>query len=208
VIFAAPQFLARRLLCQFREEPPDYIVDFDYGTWLVANVQLRDRPAERSFPLCWDNVLYETQSLGYVVATHQKGLDRGATVFTWYYAFCSADALQARHQLLTSEWETLAELALTDLSLAHPDIRPLVERVDVMRWGHAMVKPKPGFVWSGSREKAMQPRRHIHFACTDLSGVALFEEAFYHGVRAAEEVLGSLQIPMTERLTISSPAPS
>jgi len=29
----------------------------------------------------------------------------------------------------------------------------------------------------------------IHFAHTDLSGVPLFEEAFYHGIRAAEEVL-------------------
>jgi len=30
----------------------------------------------------------------------------------------------------------------------------------------------------------------VHFANTDLSAVALFEEALYHGVRAAEEVLG------------------
>jgi hypothetical protein len=31
---------------------------------------------------------------------------------------------------------------------------------------------------------------NIHFANTDLSGVALFEEALYHGVRAAEEIVG------------------
>jgi len=30
---------------------------------------------------------------------------------------------------------------------------------------------------------------HEHFAHSDLSGVALFEEAFYHGLRAAEEIL-------------------
>jgi len=29
----------------------------------------------------------------------------------------------------------------------------------------------------------------VHFAGTDLSGVALLEEAFFHGVRAAEEIL-------------------
>jgi hypothetical protein len=35
------------------------------------------------------------------------------------------------------------------------------------------------------------PWRGIHFAHSELSGMALFEEAFYHGVRAAEEVLAA-----------------
>ena len=52
-----------------------------------------------------------------------------------------------------------------------------------------MISPRPNFVWSGIRERAMKPYRNIHFAHTDLSGVALFEEAFYHGLRAAKEVL-------------------
>jgi hypothetical protein len=37
----------------------------------------------------------------------------------------------------------------------------------------------------------MKPVRGVHFAHSDLSGIALFEEAFYHGVRAAEEVLSA-----------------
>jgi hypothetical protein len=51
-----------------------------------------------------------------------------------------------------------------------------------------MISPRPNFLWSGVREKAMQPWRNIHFAHTDLSGIALFEEAFYHGLRVAREV--------------------
>ena len=35
------------------------------------------------------------------------------------------------------------------------------------------------------RRQAAQPWRGIHFANTDLRGVALFEEAFHHGLRAA-----------------------
>jgi hypothetical protein len=31
----------------------------------------------------------------------------------------------------------------------------------------------------------------VYFAHSDLSGVALFEEAFYQGLRAAEEVLAA-----------------
>ena len=73
---------------------------------------------------------------------------------------------------------------------AHVGMDALAERLDVMRWGHAMVRPTPGFVWSRSRVAAREPFRTIHFANTDLSGIALVEEALWHGVRAAEEVLG------------------
>ena len=40
-----------------------------------------------------------------------------------------------------------------------------------------------------ARREAARPWRGIHFAHSDLSGLALFEEAFYHGTRAADEVL-------------------
>jgi hypothetical protein len=96
--------------------------------------------------------------------------------------------------LLSTDWNGWTDVALTDLSRAHPEIRDLTERLDVMRWGHAMIRPKPGFIWGGSRDKAKQPFRSIHFAHTDLSGVPLFEEAFYHGIRTAEEILTTRNI--------------
>jgi hypothetical protein len=54
-----------------------------------------------------------------------------------------------------------------------------------------MIRPTPGFIWSTSRRAGLRPFRGIHFANTDLSGVALFEEAFDHGLRAADETLGN-----------------
>ena len=72
-------------------------------------------------------------------------------------------------------------------SVVQPAAAPI--RLDVVRWGHAMVRPKPGFIWSSARRQAAKPYRGIHFAGADLSGLPLFEEALYHGVRAAEEVL-------------------
>jgi protoporphyrinogen oxidase len=189
VILAAPQFLARYLVQPHRQNPPPHLARFEYGSWLVANTFLRDRPAENGFPLAWDNVLYDSPSLGDVTATHQLGPEYGPTVLTYYYPFCDADPRRARQKLLDMDWRDCVELALTDLSRAHPDIRPLVERIDVMRWGHAMIRPQPGFIFHADRRAAAEPFRGIHFANTDLSGVALFEEAFYHGVRAAEEVL-------------------
>jgi hypothetical protein len=134
-------------------------------------------------------VIYDSSSLGYVVATHQTGSDYGPTVWTWYLPLCDPLPAEARRRLLDLKWEHWAEVVLQDLELAHPEIRNVVERLDVMRWGHAMVQPRPGFMWSDDKRSAATPVESIHFAGTDLSGVALMEEAFYHGVRAAEEVL-------------------
>lgn len=191
VIFAAPQFLAPYLIQPYRETPPSHLRAFSYGSWFVANMFLKGRPAERGFPLAWDNVLYDSPSLGYVAATHQRGLDYGPTVLTYYYPFCDPDVRTTRMKLLAMDWQTCSDIVLSDLQRPHRDIRSLAERIDIMRWGHAMVQPRPGFVWSEARRKATQPFRGIHFASTDLSGVALCEEAFSHGVRAAEEVLAA-----------------
>ncbi|HYS54670.1 MAG TPA: FAD-dependent oxidoreductase [Thermoanaerobaculia bacterium] len=189
VIFAAPQFVAARVIAPYREEVPAHVREFTYGSWLVANLTLRDRPRSSTFPLAWDNVLYESPSLGYVVATHQSGIDYGATVLTYYYALCDADPRASRQRLLSANRDEWAEVALADLSSAHPEIREMTERLDVMRWGHAMIRPRPGLISGPARQAARQVYRNIHFAHSDLSGVALFEEALYHGVRSAEEVL-------------------
>lgn len=193
VIFAAPQFLTRYLIRPFREEgAPAHVREFEYGSWMVANLFLEDRPRfELGFPLAWDNVIYESPSLGYVVATHQKGMDHGPTVFTYYYPLTDDDPRAARARLLEMDWRAWADVALTDLARPHREIRALTRRLDVMRWGHAMIRPRPGFIWGRARDSAQKIFRGVHFAHTDLSGVALFEEAFDHGLRAAEEVLSA-----------------
>src|SRR5581483_4859563 len=99
VVFAAPQFLTRYVLRPYREQPPRHVGQFEYGSWMVANLFLRDRPPSHGFPLAWDNVIYESPSLGYVVATHQRGIDRGGSVFTYYYPLCDANPRAARTKL-------------------------------------------------------------------------------------------------------------
>ena len=190
VVFAAPLFTANYLIRDFKQNPPSYVREFEHNSWFVANLFLRDRPKNqfaRDFPLAWDNVLYESPSLGYVNATHQKGTDYGATILTYYYPMCAEE--NARAKLFNLGWKDLADVVLTDLSRAHEDIFQLTEKIDIMRWGHAMISPRPNFLWDGLREQAQKPYRNIHFAHSDLSGIALFEEAFYHGVRAANEIV-------------------
>jgi len=190
VIFASPMFTAPYVIRGFREDQPFAAGEFQHNAWFVANLFLKDRPKPRftkDFPLSWDNVIYESPGLGYVTATHQKGIDYGPTILTYYYPMCAEE--NGRSKLFNYDWHDLADVCLTDLSRAHSDIYELTTRIDIMRWGHAMISPRPNFIWSGVREKAMKSYKNIHFAHTDLSGIALFEEAFDHGLRAAGEIL-------------------
>lgn len=189
VVFALPRFLAAPLLTPYRASPPAHLRETVYGSWMVANLTLRDRPPSRGFPLAWDNVLFDSPSLGYVVATHQSGRDYGPTVLTYYLPLLDDDARRARARLLSTTWEEWVAVILDDLRPAHPGLRDFVERIDVYLWGHAMVRPRPGFCWSEALAASRRPLGRVHFAHTDLSGMALFEEAQYWGIHAAEVIL-------------------
>jgi hypothetical protein len=192
VIFAAPQFVAPHVIAGYREQRA-VALEFTYGAWLVANLHLSARPREMSFPLAWDNVLYDSPSVGYVDATHQSGRDHGPTVWTYYYPLRDENPRHSRERLLALDWSQCAEIALSDLERAHPDLRSLVERLDVMRWGHAMIRPKPGFRYGAARAACGAPFGSVQFAHSDLSGLPLFEEAFHNGAAAAEAALNAIK---------------
>jgi len=191
VIFAAPQFLTPHVLANQPVERIASVRTFSYGAWVVANLHLSKRPTSVGAPLSWDNVIYQSASLGYVVATHQVGSDFGPTVWTWYYPLCDPLPSKDRERLLAATWEQWAEVILQDLRPVHPDLDECLSKLDVLIWGHAMIQPRPGFVSGSDRHRAVEPVGNVHFAGTDLSGLALMEEAFYHGLRAANEVMAS-----------------
>jgi hypothetical protein len=59
-----------------------------------------------------------------------------------------------------------------------------------------MIRPVPGTIWSAARRQLAQAWGRVHFAHADVSGLSLFEEANYRGVRAAEAVLRRLGVPL------------
>jgi glycine/D-amino acid oxidase-like deaminating enzyme len=195
VIVATPRFIAGRLVARWRTTRPPFLEAFQYSPWTVANLTLDALPRTRGFPLAWDNVLYESRSLGYVVATHQNLRSRaqGPTVLTWYYPHVGSDVVAERKKLLATSAEDWRTLVLTDLRPSHVRLEEQVQSIEVMRWGHAMVRPVPGFVWGDARRAAQASvGGSLHFAHSDLGGLALFEEANWHGVRAAEQALTGL----------------
>jgi glycine/D-amino acid oxidase-like deaminating enzyme len=184
VIFAAPTFLAHYLI----EGAPK--AQFTYSPWLTANLTLDRWPFEKGMEAAWDNVIYDSPSLGYVVATHmslRSRIDR--TVWTYYYALAEGAPAAMRERLMKTGWNEWKEIILNDLSKAHKDLRQCVSRIDIMRIGHAMARPTPGFLTNGSREQWINAPGRIFYANSDLSGMSIFEEAQYRGVRAAERAL-------------------
>lgn len=169
---------------------------FQHAPWMVANLTLREPPAQGAgASLAWDNVMYDSPSLGYVVATHQRlRFHPGPTVFTFYHALCDFSPADGRNYLLSASREQWAEWILGELSRAHRDIRQLVTQLDVFRWGHAMVRPVPGFLFGPARRLLAEHRGRLRFAHADTSGLSLFEEAQYRGVKAAEDILSSLSV--------------
>jgi protoporphyrinogen oxidase len=188
-ILALPKFVLPHVLEPFREAPPDYLRAFSYSPWLVANIHLSKRPSSVGAELAWDNVIYDSPALGYVVATHQVPRDSGRSVFTYYKPFLDPDPDAARRRLASLEHAEFVRSIIDDLAPAHEDFVDCIERVDVWRWGHAMIRPVPGFIWGSARKQACIPLGRVHFAHSDLSGLALFEEAQYRGVVAAEAIL-------------------
>ena len=194
----AVRFRARHCIYALPRFTAPYVIDdyalaglesFTYSPWVVANLTV-DRPPDGA---AWDNVLYDSPSLGYVVATHQDlRTAPGPSVLTWYLPLAVPNPDAARAWMLAQEWRDWASLILADLVQAHPDIESRVSRIDVMLWGHAMVRPAPGFIRGGARRRAAAPHGAVRFAHSDMSGISVFEEAQYHGVRAAEEVMRAL----------------
>jgi hypothetical protein len=202
VIFACPRRFARFMGLDSGEKNPSFLDDFHYSPWLVANLSLKSFPSTRSgAPIAWDNVIYDSPSLGYVVATHQSLKTHiPETVITYYHALAWRSLSQERDDLLRTPWNVWADFILRDLAKPHPEIKDLVTRLDIFRWGHAMIQPRVGFIWGESRRQAARQQGNIHFAHSDLSGFSIFEEAQYRGLSAAEKILTKYKVPFTTSL--------
>jgi len=190
VIFAAPTFLAPYLIEGF-----PHLKTFQYSPWLTANLTLERPPrgadtGERA----WDNVIFNSPTLGYVDATHQTlrtHVDR--TVWTFYWALAQDPPAASRKFLLEKDWSYWKEAILQDLEQVHPDIRNCVSRIDIMRMGHAMARPSVGAIFSPERRILTQRHDRLFFANSDLSGFSIFEEAQFRGVQAADRIMQLLR---------------
>ncbi|TGM08899.1 NAD(P)/FAD-dependent oxidoreductase [Leptospira barantonii] len=191
IVYALPSF-TRKYVLDEKSGVADGLV---YSPWITANLSVDRVPAGKGIPPCWDNVIYQSPSLGYIVSTHQDlRASREESVLTYYRAFGEKDTANVRKTMIRTSWSDWKESILSDLKKAHPDIEKRVQSLDVMTYAHAMIRPVPNLIWGGQREKLSLSYPNLHFAHSDLSGISIFEEALVRGYNAANKILGEQKI--------------
>lgn len=189
VVIATPQFIAQRILNGGRQLNME---KFQYAPWVVANITT-DAPLneKRGEPLSWDNVFYGSTSLGYVNAAHQNvNVYESSRVLTFYQPLTGGDTLAQRRQAFERKANDWSVDIVSEMKKAHPAIEDHIRDMEVWVWGHGMIKPTPGLIWGNDRKAAMAPfDNKIFFAHSDLSGISIFEEAFYRGHHVAKELM-------------------
>lgn len=191
VIIATPRFVAKHF-CH-----PGLGIDFSkidtlqYAPWLVANITLSAAPARQGADLAWDNVSYYSTSLGYIHAQHQSlQAQRGQMVITYYLPLDEVPAKQARQIALHRQAQEWQQIISNDLENMHPGIASNIEEIQYRILGHGMICPTPGVV---SQQRLALPRvqNRLYFAHSDMSGLSLFEEAFWQGLQTANALLNT-----------------
>ena len=162
--------------------------------WLVANVWIDGILSERDGePMAWENIIYGSESLGFVNATHQRfGQTRPLqTVLTCYHALAERTPEAGRLWLKTASVPEMLDLVLQDLFKAYGTrLWSRVAGVELCVRGHAMSAPSVGFRSHRLLNDLQNKQGAVLVAHSDLSGYSVFEEASYWGWQAAARVLG------------------
>lgn len=190
IILAVPEFVAYHLLKNsgvgtFSKKPPT-----NYAPWLVANITVDTPILQNKGEVAWDNISLYSQSLGYVNTKHQL-LDTNyhTTIITFYMPLDSLSPSEARQLYINKPLSYWQDLIVKDLQKIHPNIQNHIHRMDIRLYGHGMCIPKPGFIWGHAQKRERQLSERIYIAHSDMSGISLFEEAFWQGLKTAEMLI-------------------
>ena len=203
VIYAAPKHAVYYAIPDLVSVGRDEFNACEYVPWVTAAVHVSRPPAARPrHPLTWETLGHEAWGHGYIDNRHMTrqgdGFDE-PTVLTFYAALCD-DIDADRHRLLDEGWDYWARAVLGALQQMHPGIESLITRLDVRKWGHAMIAMKPGHLWGAERRRMLRPFGNIEFAGVDIGGTPVFEQASYRGIAAAEAVMDALGVSYSSSL--------
>ena len=200
VVYAGKLHGAPYVVPQMPQGQKRAIAALEYSPWLVAAIRLEQLP-QVGRGLAWDNVFFDSPSLGYIVADHQRTASGagGAGVIVYYRPFVD-DLAQSRAALLEFERQYWIDQIMAELLAVHPELTDKVERIDFYLWGHGMVRPAPGGLWGPFSGRRRQPVDRLFFAGCDATGLPLFEEAAFCGIWAAEQALARLDLPFATSL--------
>jgi monoamine oxidase len=191
-IMAVPQYIVSKLIDDKKRES---LVkeNLHYVPWMVATLKINIMEERTGTALSWDNVLYDSNSLGFVDASHQSMAQHESKKnLVYYLPLTDLPPIEARKNAREKTAEEWTQIIIADLKKVYPDIEQNLADVKITVWGHAMAQPLPGLIHGNLRQElSTSINGQIHFANSDLAGISIFEEAFYQGISAAEKVITS-----------------
>ena len=196
-IYAGQKHIANYIIPNLPDDQKTAFQECQYTPWLTGSIHLKRLPQTKQSALAWDNVMYESGGLGYIFAEHQtrEAADgEGPSVLTYYLPFDREPDVK-RRELLDKGHDFWVNEIMKDLWEMHPGIEKDITRIDLYKWGHAMIRPTPNFIWHPDRGLRGRPFGRIFFGNADVTGLPLFEEACYSGIRAAQGAMDALRIP-------------
>ena len=196
VVHTTPKNSVYRLIPELKQAGRTEFEICEYVPWVTAAVHLRELPNRSDHPAAWEVLMHNVWGLGYIDSLHMRhraGRLGVPTVLT-FYAALGADVQAERYELFRGDWEYWARRIVLVLEQMHPNISDLIIRLDVFRWGHAMVAMRPGYLWGPERQQMQQPFGRIHFAGVDVAGTPVFEQATYRSIEVAQTVMDLLGV--------------
>jgi hypothetical protein len=194
VIVAIPRFVASKICHSDFGACFSDIGNLQYAPWLVANISLKSIPSSRGIDLAWDNVSFYSSSLGYINAKHQSlKTTRGETVITYYLPLDDLPPKEARKQALARTTQEWRQQIINDLENMHDGITGLIQDIQYRILGHGMICPTPNVIQNLTLTRS---QGNLFFAHSDMSGLSLFEEAYWQGMQTAEALLATLKAPI------------
>lgn len=186
-IVACPSYVTKHILHSNFWDKTDF-ENYIHHPWLVGIVELTKIPEASGLELCWDNVKYGTNGLGYIYNQHQEFTQlKNKIVINVYLAFDKEGDKLERQKMFSLTEEEMKNLVLEELKGLHPTIEDKIESISFQQWGHGMVTPYPNsldkhykFIEKNSKSPS------IRLAHTDYSGYSIFEEGFSQGLEAAK----------------------
>jgi hypothetical protein len=190
-ILSTPQYINNYLLPESLTKSRTSNLSLEYTPWMVANITVSELPEYKGEPLSWDNVIYQSKSLGYVNACHQHlAKNSQGSVLTYYLPLVDFPVKEARKHAREKTHDDWVKEIVLDLKMAHQDIEKHITNIDIKIWGHGMIKPVPNFIFNTDKDIYSKPiDNKLFFAHTDLSGVSIFEEGFAQGINAAKQII-------------------
>lgn len=189
IIMNTPFHVLKKIFTPFDMSVHQHL--FQAYPWIIANITMDALPEKSGMELSWDNVMYQSGSLGFIFAQHQDLRQHHAVYqFTYYKALNKQDASTERKLLYAMDVKKIQQEIIDELSIVYPSIRSHVRTVIIRKIGHGMIAPSPGLLFSKALNQfqdAIAPG--VYVAHTDYCGMSIFEEAFYSGLTVAKKIL-------------------